>query len=116
MLWTIECIAKGKNVDHDSLKQHTITRKLCHNNRERYRSIICSHPGEVHPSSKRTPVNEIVSQKRKWSAVIAETLDVKPSDPYQVGRGLHAFPILASVDHEIKLPEWGCGACIGTML
>ena len=116
MLWTIECIAKGKNVDHDSLKQHTITRKLCHNNRERYHSIICSHPGEVHPSSKRRPVNEIISTKRKWCAVNAETLDANFSDPNQVGRGLHAFPILASVDHEIELQEWGYGACVGAMI
>ena len=106
----------GKKIDHDSLKQRIIIGKVCHINREKYHSTICSLPEEVHASSERTPVNEIVSQKRKWSAVIAETLDAKPSDPNRVGRGLHAFPILASVDHEIELQEWAYGACVGTML
>ena len=48
--------------------------------------------------------------------MIAETLDAKPSDRDQVGCGLHAFPILTSVDHEIELQERGYGACVGTML
>jgi len=52
----------------------------------------------------------------KKIALIAERLDVKLLDPEYFRCRLHAFPILTSVDLEMMLQGWACGACVGKKL